>query len=116
MQSHPCDRAAVEKSAGLGHQLFMSFDRATFAAVKALADKNAFVGTSSWKSEGWRGSLRDLDGTVVLSIVPVADRKKRLPATNLSVLLACEGPRMTGPSALARAGGRSESIQTSSVT
>ncbi len=36
------------------------FDRATFtAATKALADKKVFVGTSSWKYDGWCGQIYD---------------------------------------------------------
>jgi len=38
----------------------MIFDRSTFAkAVKALAGKNVFIGTSSWKYSGWAGQIYD---------------------------------------------------------
>lgn len=39
----------------------MPFDRASFTTdIKTLADKNVFVGTSSWKYNGWCGMIYDL--------------------------------------------------------
>jgi hypothetical protein len=38
----------------------MSFDRAALAqAVQQLAKRGAYIGTSSWKYEGWLGMLYD---------------------------------------------------------
>jgi hypothetical protein len=38
----------------------MSFDRTGLAqAVRQLAQRGAYIGTSSWKYEGWCGMLYD---------------------------------------------------------
>jgi uncharacterized protein YecE (DUF72 family) len=47
-------QTAVAKTARLVKLKGVSFERVKFAqAVKSLADKNVFVGTSSWKYDGW---------------------------------------------------------------
>ncbi|SPE52290.1 conserved hypothetical protein [Verrucomicrobia bacterium] len=44
----------------IGTMRVMSFDRAKFAeGLRALAAKNVFLGTSSWKYDGWCGMIYD---------------------------------------------------------